>query len=71
MLFFSRNAYYTYTRTDKTVRRKGGKVMGVEERIAMLEEENKQLKNDKQTLLLIIDQMRVTLNRLIERSIKK
>lgn len=45
--------------------------MGVEERIAMLEEENKQLRNDKQTLLLIIDQMRVTLNRLIECSIKK
>lgn len=51
--------------------REGGKVMGLEERIAMLEEENKQLRDDKETLLLIIDQMRVSLNRLVEHSIKK
>lgn len=39
--------------------------MGTEERIATLEQENRRLKEDNEKLLGIIDQMKVTLNRLI------
>jgi len=39
--------------------------MGTEERIAALEEENRKLKEDKEKLLEVIAQMKVTLNRLI------
>ena len=41
--------------------------MGLEERVADLEEENRRLKRDNQKLLDIISQMKVTLDRLINR----
>ena len=41
--------------------------MGLEERIAALEEENQRLKKDNQKLMDIISQMKITLNRLISR----
>lgn len=41
--------------------------MGLEERIAALEEENQRLKKDNQNLMDIISQMKITLNRLISR----
>lgn len=41
--------------------------MGLEERVAVLEEENRRLRNDNQKLLDIISQMKVTLNRLVSR----
>lgn len=41
--------------------------MGLEERVADLEEENRRLKRDNQKLLDIISQMKVTLDRLIDR----
>ena len=44
---------------------KGGRMMGVEERIAALEEEIQQLREDKERLMNIITQMKSTLNRLI------
>lgn len=43
--------------------------MGNDERIAALEEENKRLRNDNEKLLQIIAQMKVTLNRLVNRYI--
>lgn len=45
--------------------------MGIEERIAALEEENQKLKRDNEKLLNIIDQMNVTLNRLLNRYISE
>lgn len=39
--------------------------MEMEERIAVLEEENRRLREDRDRLLEIIAQMKVTLNRLI------
>lgn len=39
--------------------------MGMEERIAALEDENRKLKEDRDKLLEIIAQMKVTLNRLV------
>lgn len=45
--------------------RKGGCLMGMEERIAALEKENQELRDDNEKMIKIIDQMRVTLNRLI------
>lgn len=39
--------------------------MSIEERIADLEEENQRLKDDNEKLLRIIDQMKITLNRLM------
>lgn len=45
--------------------------MGLNERIAELEEENKKLKQENDKLLKIVIQMRSTLNRLIERYISK
>lgn len=45
--------------------------MGIEERIAALEEENQKLKADNEKLLNIIDQMNVTLNRLMKRYISE
>lgn len=41
--------------------------MGLEERVADLEEENRRLRQDNQKLLEIISQMKVTLDRLINR----
>lgn len=41
--------------------------MGMEERIATLEQENRRLKEDNERLLEIIAQMKVTLNRLVSR----
>ena len=41
--------------------------MGIEERIAALEEENRKLRDDNETLMKIIAQMNVTLNRLVDR----
>jgi len=41
--------------------------MGIEERIAALEEENRKLRDDNETLMKIIAQMKVTLNRLMDR----
>ena len=43
--------------------------MGNDERIAALEEENKRLRNDNEKLLQIIAQMKVSLNRLVNRYI--
>ncbi len=43
--------------------------MGNDERIAALEEENQRLRNDNEKLLQIIAQMKVTLNRLVDRYI--
>lgn len=43
--------------------------MGTNERIAALEEENQRLRNDNEKLLQIIAQMKVTLNRLVDRYI--
>lgn len=45
--------------------------MDIEERIAALEEENQKLKADNERLLNIIDQMNITLNRLINRCISE
>lgn len=39
--------------------------MEMEERIAVLEQENRRLKEDRDRLLEIIAQMKVTLNRLV------
>lgn len=39
--------------------------MSIEERIAALEKENRKLKDDNDKLLMIIAQMKTTLNRLI------
>lgn len=47
--------------------RKGGKGMRVEERIAALEKENQKLREDNEKLMNIIRQMKVTMNRLIDR----
>ena len=41
--------------------------MGSEKRIAELEEENRRLRDENERFKMIIDQMRKTLNRLIER----
>ena len=41
--------------------------MGLEERVADLEEENRRLRQDNQKLLEIISRMKVTLDRLINR----
>lgn len=43
--------------------------MGTNERIAALEEENQRLRDDNEKLLQIIAQMKVTLNRLVDRYI--
>ena len=48
---------------------KGGKIMSIEERIAALENENHKLHEDNERLLSIIAQMKVTLNRLVNRYI--
>ena len=40
--------------------------MGMEERIAALEEENQRLKDDNEKLMSIIAQMKMTLNRLVD-----
>lgn len=45
--------------------------MGIEERIAALEEENRKLRDDKEKLMKIIAQMKVTLNRLMDRCLVK
>ncbi len=50
---------------------KGGRMMGVDERIAALEEENRKLKDDNERLMKIITQMKATLNRLLDRCIAK
>lgn len=39
--------------------------MGIEERIAALEEENRRLREDNDKLLTILAQMKITLNRLV------
>ena len=41
--------------------------MGIEERIAALEEENQRLRDDNEKLMTIIAQMKATMNRLMER----
>jgi len=46
---------------------KGGLSVSSEIRIAELEEENRRLQEENKNLLAIIDQMRVTINRLIGR----
>ena len=43
--------------------------MGMKERIDALEKENRKLRDDNEKLLKTIDQMRVTLNRLLEHGI--
>ena len=43
--------------------------MGMKERIDTLEEENRKLRDDNEKLLKTIDQMKVTLNRLLEHGI--
>ncbi len=48
---------------------KGGLIMISEMRMAELEEENKRLREENRKLLLIIDQMKTTLNRLIDRCV--
>lgn len=45
--------------------------MSMEERIAALEEENQKLRDENKRLLMIIDQMKVTLNRLVSRYISE
>lgn len=45
--------------------------MGIEERIAALEEENRKLRDDNEKLMKIITQMKVTLNRLMDRCLVK
>ena len=45
--------------------------MGIEERIAALEEENRKLRDDNEKLIKIIAQMKVTLNRLMDRCLVK
>lgn len=45
--------------------------MGIEERIAALEEENRKLREDNEMLMKIIAQMKVTLNRLMDRCLVK
>ena len=44
----------------------GGKTMGSRERVAALEQENRRLRAENETLLEVITQLRVTLNRLID-----
>ena len=46
---------------------KGGLVVSIEMRIAELEEENRRLLEENKKLLMIIDRMRVTINRLLGR----
>ena len=46
---------------------KGGLNMSSELRMAELEEENRRLREENEKLLAIIDQMRMTINRLIGR----
>ena len=46
---------------------KGGLIMSSEMRMAELEEENRRLREDNEKLLAIIDQMKITINRLIGR----
>ena len=41
--------------------------MSIELRMAELEEENRRLREDNEKLLAIIDQMKITINRLIGR----
>lgn len=43
--------------------------MGIEERIAALENENRRLRDENDTLLCVIAQMKATLNRLLNRYI--
>lgn len=45
--------------------------MGLEERIAALEEENRKLRDDNEKLMKIIAQLKVTLNRLMDRCLVK
>ena len=45
--------------------------MGMKERIDTLEEENRKLRDDNEKLLKTIDQMRTTLNRLLDYGILK
>ena len=45
--------------------------MGMEERIAALEKENQELRNDNEKMMKIIDQMRTTLNRLLNRCLSE
>ena len=45
--------------------------MSIEERSAALEEENQKLRDENEHLLMIIDQMKVTLNRLVSRYISE
>ena len=44
----------------------GGKTMGSRKRVAALEQENRRLRAENETLLEVITQLRVTLNRLID-----
>ena len=46
--------------------RKGGRWMGIEERIAALEKENQKLRDDNETMMQIILQMKMTVNRLLD-----
>ena len=46
---------------------KGGLIMSSEMRMTELEEENRRLREENEKLLAIIDQMRMTMNRLIGR----
>ena len=46
-------------------------MLGVEERIAALEEENRRLRDDNEKMLNIIDQMRRTINRLLDRCLSR
>lgn len=43
--------------------------MDVKEKLSQLQHENEQLKKDKQNMLKVIEQMRMTSNRLIDRYI--
>ena len=58
-------------RTCESMDYKGGRMMGVDERIAALEEENRKLKDDNERLMKIIAQMKTTLNRLLDRYMMK
>lgn len=44
---------------------KGGMLMGTEERIAIMEEEIRKLKQDNEMLMNTVIQMRMTINRLL------
>ena len=45
--------------------------MSEQDRVLMLERENQRLKEDNEMLLSVITQLKTTLNRMVERYIKK